>query len=700
MKKKIKIILSLTTITSIFIGIIKAVDIGSDSAVQRFSTQQILNNGDRIAFFAALEGGFIINSADATATFDSTINVSGAAELALGTLSLSQDLIFSNVAEFKSIGNITGNNHTLEISSSINSIPSTTIASQPGSSTTLLTSQAQANKVPTVDWAYDSQYIAISLSFLDLVRIYSFNGSTLTLKQSKAFGDPLYCVRWHPSNYLLAVGRDRGDEELSVWEFDTGTNDLTKKSSKEIGEDVYAVSWHPSGNYLAAGIDDNTQEIQIFTVSATGVLGSSPVDTVNISATVQQESMDWDNSGEYLAVGVSSSSGKELLVYKFNDQTELLTLNASVELGQNVKTVDWNQTYTNYIAIGLAGSTKRLRVFDHNATAGTLTEIADDSKSITVHALDWSPNGEYIATGRASSATGGNEEFEVYDFDKDAQTLTEENGFNFSSKVEAVRYSPDGQYIAIGTDTNELKVYQAPAVSAAANPNVTFDNLNIILHSNTTIKNCQITFTGNSSIIGRGNCLTLATTSTIIVGSNSNLLLKDIIIDGIHSNRISCADNTSTIELDNVFWNQDDNYNFTTGKLDITGDLEIFGPNKTFSYQSTTTSFIRENGTLILDNNLTFSYNPSISNNQLINLTNNTSKIVLNGATLHASYGLELTKGILEIKRNATLSSEGTTESESIIFGDGSDSSNNLIIKMRPGNKLNVASGKVINKNV
>ena len=41
-----------------FLGIIFCVDIGSDTAVNRFNTQQTLNNGDRIAGFAALQGGF------------------------------------------------------------------------------------------------------------------------------------------------------------------------------------------------------------------------------------------------------------------------------------------------------------------------------------------------------------------------------------------------------------------------------------------------------------------------------------------------------------------------------------------------------------------------------------------------------------------------------------------------------------------
>lgn len=228
----------------------------------------------------------------------------------------------------------------------------------------------------------------------------------------------------------------------------------------------------------------------------------------------------------------------------------------------------------------------------------------------------------------------------------------------------------------------------------------TFDNLNMILHSDISAQNCKMKFSGNSSINGHGKTLTLLSTATLEIDSNTTLTLKNITFELTNLNHIQFTDNTSSLQVENVAWIQANNYTLSTGKLDITGDFEILGPNTTFSYQSSTTSFVRQDGKLILGNNLTFDYNPSISNNQLINLTNNTSHIILNGATLHASYGLELTKGILEIKRNATLSSDNTTESESIIFGNGSDSSNNLTIKMRPGNKLDVTSGKVINKNV
>ena len=81
------------------LNIVIAVDIGSDTAVTRFSTQQVLDDGDRIAGFAALEAGFSLASMSTAVTFDSFFPVSGAVALSGGTLSLNLDLIFHEVIE-------------------------------------------------------------------------------------------------------------------------------------------------------------------------------------------------------------------------------------------------------------------------------------------------------------------------------------------------------------------------------------------------------------------------------------------------------------------------------------------------------------------------------------------------------------------------------------------------------------------------
>ena len=52
-------------------------NIGSDTAVTLFTTQQVLQAGDRIAAFAGLQGGFALAGNSSFGTFDTFFYVSG-----------------------------------------------------------------------------------------------------------------------------------------------------------------------------------------------------------------------------------------------------------------------------------------------------------------------------------------------------------------------------------------------------------------------------------------------------------------------------------------------------------------------------------------------------------------------------------------------------------------------------------------------
>ncbi len=62
-----------------------AADIGSDTAVTRFNTQQLVADGDRIAGFAALAGGFLMEGITVVATYDSFFPVAGVLDFNFGT---------------------------------------------------------------------------------------------------------------------------------------------------------------------------------------------------------------------------------------------------------------------------------------------------------------------------------------------------------------------------------------------------------------------------------------------------------------------------------------------------------------------------------------------------------------------------------------------------------------------------------------
>jgi len=137
--------------------------------------------------------------------------------------------------------------------------------------------------------------------------------------------------------------------------------------------------------------------------------------------------------------------------------------------------------------------------------------------------------------------------------------------------------------------------------------------------------------------------------------------------------------------------------------LTVKNDVFMSGEN-TFVYQSGQPFSILQNSTLELDMEFTFSYDPtSVASKTLFVLEDETSKLLLNGATLHATTtGLELSKGKLFVKDYANLSSEvlevdeELTVDEGITLGDGT---NDLVCKIYPGARLNISQGSLVYKN-
>ncbi|KKP35322.1 MAG: hypothetical protein UR26_C0006G0006 [candidate division TM6 bacterium GW2011_GWF2_32_72] len=214
----------------------------------------------------------------------------------------------------------------------------------------------------------------------------------------------------------------------------------------------------------------------------------------------------------------------------------------------------------------------------------------------------------------------------------------------------------------------------------------------------TTELSSIMTLTGNNTIRGDGNVLDLGTSGQITVGSDSSLLIRDVIIKSVGGNNIQCYSG-STITLQNSTLVLDSDYSFTSGALKIKDSVKIKGIH-TFAYQSVATSTIFKNSELILDKGLTFSYDPISSSSQLLEFTDVTSELILNGATIHTVTNLELTKGTLTIQRTSYLSSEATDyfdASQGIFFGNSVD---DIVCQFEQGAKLCLLQGNLVNKNI
>ena len=146
-----------------------------------------------------------------------------------------------------------------------------------GSSLVPLTSQnygaGSGVIVDAIGWTLDGKYVAIGGSSpasgsggfanTDEIRLYTFNGSTLTPLTSQdysAISGGINALEWHPSGEVLAVGGEdpvngfggfANTDELRLYTFNGST--LTALTSQDYGMRIATLTWSPDGNTLAIG---------------------------------------------------------------------------------------------------------------------------------------------------------------------------------------------------------------------------------------------------------------------------------------------------------------------------------------------------------------------------------------------------------------------------------------------------------------
>jgi hypothetical protein len=118
-------------------------------------------------------------------------------------------------------------------------------------------------------------------------------------------------------------------------------------------------------------------------------------------------------------------------------------------------------------------------------------------------------------------------------------------------------------------------------------------------------------------------------------------------------------------------------YSFTEGYLNIYQDVAIRGPENpagaplVFTYRSPRLTTIKSLGKLMIDRNVTYSYDPTVAQKNLISFENATSILHLNGCTfLSTKTSPELTGGRLIIEDKVTVQNDATNISEALVLKD------------------------------
>ncbi|MFH1831930.1 MAG: hypothetical protein ABH827_03960 [bacterium] len=270
------------------------------------------------------------------------------------------------------------------------------------------------------------------------------------------------------------------------------------------------------------------------------------------------------------------------------------------------------------------------------------------------------------------------------------------NYIQFSDSPSSIHVSPGVTVIFSNTIFKDLT---DTVFNLSAGAQVIFDTGTVIEIMRPTTLNQNWIFTGDSLIYGYNNTLDLAN-SNIQISSNSTLTIHSLNITGLKNNNLSATSSNDRITLQNAALILSNNFSYSTGALRFENDVLITGTN-TFTYATDQISTIASQSHVILDTGVTFEYNAPIANRDLLTMTDQTSRLILNGCTLSSTTtGLRLTKGTLVIEHKNNLYNTGATSlSEAINLGNGTPNGE-LTIEIKPGASIDLKSGILNYENV
>jgi hypothetical protein len=201
-------------------------------------------------------------------------------------------------------------------------------------------------------------------------------------------------------------------------------------------------------------------------------------------------------------------------------------------------------------------------------------------------------------------------------------------------------------------------------------------------------------FSGNCIIDGGGKRFALLPTGKIKIGSGSSLRFRNIFITGIDGNNIECIDDSASLILDGVRWDQDDSFSFSHGSLNFINRNDFTGTG-TFYYESTLTSSIGMSSIWGIHDDMGVVLGRNNGREPLF-FEDTTSVLEVDSGTFSVtSSGMKILRGMVKVNKKLTFDINSTHSHYGLSLGNGI-SSEDCSVKLDPGASLYLPKGHFI----
>lgn len=306
--------------------------------------------------------------------------------------------------------------------------------------------------------------------------------STLWVKLGAAINK----TAWSNSGKYLALGGKMAhtsdstkiiaaNHDLRLYEFtSSGLLPLAGKAWSDSGKGVYALGWSPDDKYLAVGGEladapaktgkpQAANNIHIYRVNSAAVKPDDRLTLVTSLYIGQSESVindiAWNPDGKSLVIVGSftkppkpdaplSSSGGEIKLYNFNQETCQLSLASEASVGSKAFKVTWARNKKN-IAVASAYGLVIYKISQQSLTQ--VSRIDAPKAPETIYSVSWSPDSSYLIVGGSGGKEGS--DLFVYQFDAAKGLLSVVAQAKWARGSEAiydVSWNNDGEFIAVG----------------------------------------------------------------------------------------------------------------------------------------------------------------------------------------------------------------------------------------------------------